>query len=469
MDAGRSNSREPAWLDAGFKVPLQMGLVDPVKGGATIVCPLSPRLPGRIPLGLIWVFDSRGPGQFCEPRGLAPEPGIGGLFRPVEVDWEPVEADVGKEPSVTTIVVNGQPLMMVSAAAATSRTLPSMAAFKIWWKANGIDEDLLASSGGAPESATEPRSLVYASGDGTSFLVYLWNLPREHPKAGPKDCRAIFLHGPEAVGVARGDRQTAYFTTRYGDRVSVVDSLALAGEGSGKLVITNERHPAHVITAILTATGRESCPPVDAGLEPSLGYLARLEVSNTMGLPSVDMQGRFRSGTGFLPDAVTAKGEGGSQTLSFTWLKSVGGVPLGRLERLGHPNGLTETFSYSSLREGGPETPVDWPAIDSISTTDASGAGNSFRIIRDYGRISYGQADNGPHTTRVLQFAGPTLDQGARREIRLTHLSKAEALSGGDALRRFLFRTHAVIRQDYFASGGATRMRGSMARSPSVV
>ncbi len=39
-------------------VPLRLGHVDAVTGGMNLSLPLGPKLPGRIPLGFSWVFDS---------------------------------------------------------------------------------------------------------------------------------------------------------------------------------------------------------------------------------------------------------------------------------------------------------------------------------------------------------------------------------------------------------------------------
>lgn len=61
----------PAWAEgdttgswapsAAAQVPVRLGSVDAVRGNLNLALPLGPRLPGRLPVGLVWRFDSQDP------------------------------------------------------------------------------------------------------------------------------------------------------------------------------------------------------------------------------------------------------------------------------------------------------------------------------------------------------------------------------------------------------------------------
>ena len=56
---------------AAHQIPVRLGSVDAVRGNLSLSLPLGPRMPGRIPIGATWYFDSLDSAQFL----------VGGMYR----------------------------------------------------------------------------------------------------------------------------------------------------------------------------------------------------------------------------------------------------------------------------------------------------------------------------------------------------------------------------------------------------
>ena len=73
-------------LSSPHLVPVRLGTVDATRGNLSLTLPLGPRIPGRLPTGLVWHFDSQDAVQFR----------IGGAYQAVRWPVGSVHLDVGK-------------------------------------------------------------------------------------------------------------------------------------------------------------------------------------------------------------------------------------------------------------------------------------------------------------------------------------------------------------------------------------
>jgi len=433
------------------RVPLRFGSVDAPLGGLNLAIPISPGLPGRIPLALCWAFGSHHPDQYSEPVEGEADPGLGGTISPVEFDWHFIEEPGTSAPPTATLRLMGRTWVFFSPSALPQIPLPSITVLTTQGTANGFEDDgasyAAAHLGGTPSQV----SRVFATDDGTAFLIHLWYEAKVGDNVRRSGGRFLFLQGPNAVWGKQENPTLTTFTNRYGDRVSVSDSTHAKDSDSSTLVITNERYPAHSITARLTLGSKEACPSTDPQVLARLGRHAVLTVSNTLGLPRAEMTGRFRAPGGFLPENVTESVDHESRTVRFDWLQGPGGILAGRLEKLTHADGLVETLTYTLLRDA----ERDWPMVETLSTRDAAGAGHSVRISRnrtEYSHIGEYLWGNDDPFTRIAFHSDPTPGTGPCRTILLSH--PPESWGRGTDLRGYLYFTNAVVRQEWIASTG---------------
>jgi hypothetical protein len=275
------------------------------------------------------------------------DPGLGGTISPVEFDWHFIEEPGTSAPPTATLRLMGRTWVFFSPSALPQIPLPSITVLTTQGTANGFEDDgasyAAAHLGGTPSQV----SRVFATDDGTAFLIHLWYEAKVGDNVRRSGGRFLFLQGPNAVWGKQENPTLTTFTNRYGDRVSVSDSTHAKDSDSSTLVITNERYPAHSITARLTLGSKEACPSTDPQVLARLGRHAVLTVSNTLGLPRAEMTGRFRAPGGFLPENVTESVDHESRTVRFDWLQGPGGILAGRLEKLTHADGLVETLTYT--------------------------------------------------------------------------------------------------------------------------
>ncbi|MGA2082621.1 MAG: hypothetical protein ABSH53_18695 [Holophaga sp.] len=333
--------------------------------------------------------------------------------------------------------------------------MPPLATLMAQGVANGFDDDGAADAMATLGGNATKVSRTYATDDGTAFLVHLWYEARVGEDIRRAGGRFLFLQGPNAVWGRKENPTVAYFTNRYGDRVSVADSTHDLASSTPTVVITNERYPAHTITARLVLGGQEACPSAEPRVQARLGRHAILKTSNTLGLPAAELEGRFRPQGGFLPERFTETAEGESRTFIFDWLKSPDGTLDGRLEQVTHPNGVVETLTYGFLRDG----EHDWPMVETVSTRDASGAGNSVKISRNRAVFSmfeeYGEWGDQP-STRIAHYSDPIPGTGPCRVVVLTH--PPTTWGWGIDLHGYLFYTNAVLQQDCYAAADESNL-----------
>lgn len=431
------------------RIPLRLGSVDAPRGGLNLSIPISPGLPGRIPLALCWEFGSHHPNQYSEPLEGEADPGSGGTFSPVGFNWRSIEEPGSSAPPTATLQLLGRTWFFFSQSALPQMPLPAFSALMAQGTANGFENDGAVHAAAALGEATTQVSRVFASDDGTAFLIHLWYEAKEGENVRRAGGRFLFLQGPNAVWGKQENPTRTIFTNLYGDRVSVSDSTHDTASGTSTVIITNERYPAHSITARLVLGSTEACPSTESRVQARFGHHATLTVSNTLGLPTTEMEGRFRSPGGFLPENLTQTADNASRTVRFDWLKGPDGVLRGRLEKLTHPDGLVEALTYTLLRD----EEQDWPMVETLSTRDTSGTGNFIKISRTRTDFSHGAWDDWDRkdpVTRVAFYADPAPGTGACRTIVLTH--PPASWGWGIDLRGYLYYTNAVIKQECYAS-----------------
>ena len=208
---------------AGYSIPLRAGAVEPVTGRLSQRFPLGPRLPGRIPLGFEWSFDNQDTTHWR----------TGGTFRPVV--WPVIESPNAR--TTITAYVGGSPQTFHKSYAATT-AVPTKANLLTWMSDRGI-------SNGGGASGTFVISMMCPSSDGTRwYFRTFWTTTNGIAVGGGENDpssygqRQMILDGDSAIWTA-GDG-TTYFTNRWGDKVSMVESGGVAQRMASALAAEND-------------------------------------------------------------------------------------------------------------------------------------------------------------------------------------------------------------------------------------
>lgn len=387
---------------AGRTIPLPLGQVDAVTGSISMNIPLGPRLPGRIPLGFTWSYQSLTQG--------APASG--------SASYQPVIWPAKGDPSAnlqTTVIVGGEPWVFYSQV-----QNPAMPATAAAWISLMTSRGVTLHAPGPSDPAPSPWLIdgagtfhytVAPSSDGTKFLVsFGYMTPVEqtgllgqvtHSTLDLGKGFAI-LEGPNAIWVQFPDQtypvvagQTkdwiSHFTNSWGDHVTVDETYTRRVNSAGtascwsleKIVIADQHSPASVTLQVQfpgpPTINTSTYDPGDGSTAYNLLYIrssqASILVTNSIGgvsLPQVTLSGwwggQVRSSilpapecpgydvnahgvpTGvydwsFFPATITAQASSESRTTTFTWPTysqfvndSVTSVAL--------PGGLVETFTH---------------------------------------------------------------------------------------------------------------------------
>ena len=354
-------------------VPLRLGHVDAVTGGMNLSLPLGPKLPGRIPLGFSWVFDSTSSPRMNATSGSSIlTVKAGGILSPIV--WP---SPLASSPQVTAWI-NGQSHTFLKKSAPLAM-YPTPAI--VGW----------LSKRGMTDTSQLSLATVFPSSDGTRFFL----VSRTSPSV------MAILVNDEAIWTLDGGTHT-YFTNLWGDKVSVTqtwmtnqwpyDALLwplqpgapLVGSPT-QIIITNENKPVpHWIKMT-----------IPSAFTTTVADLITIQVTNGLGLPTVSLTGYCRSTLRFhyqdmgvldstvhselyqivydwvwdfhfLLDSmtVTPTDDTAPQTTSFQWTIrtcTAGSISDYPLLGITHPNGLSETFNYDaqSLLSANSFNPLD--------------------------------------------------------------------------------------------------------------
>ena len=473
-------------------VPVRLGTVDAVRGNLSLSLPLGPTIPGRLPSGLTWHFDSQDAVQFR----------IGGTYQAAR--WP-----VGSMPTpATTVLVGGTRYSFQQHFAATAE-VPTDSECQSLMATRGVDT-------GEAEAGnySQPVFVVLAkqpSSDGTKwYLKTKWNVGSYDRYGNPITIsvapRKVILDGSNAIWTA--DDHTTHFTNRWGDHVVATETTGDSLHPA-TIMVANQAVPSEWIklevtlavapTMIGQSTFQANQSP---GALTDSGNLATLLVSNGMGLPSVSLKGMHRTNTtvdgtfsGFIPGSWVASADGESVQTQFAWgtegteevpttdqdpqgpgFTKMVASPIVQLASATHTNGLIEQFIYdapsnlsakafttdgfwsgyhigisgTSSAYGEVPNPTSMVGVQSIRTMDGA-SGRTVLILHQEptinkaaGTASYTWSSPA-HMTWVLNYASSSpASTPAYRGIRLTHPSAGTFtdILGSSA---YLFATSAVL------------------------
>lgn len=299
---------------------------------------MGPKLPGRIPLGFTWVYQS----QQDTVNSFSGGP-LGGSIAPIVWCTLPAWTSEGNSsvPPVAqaTVRVGGDQWTFYKHAAPTVPRDPAKV-FK-WLKDRGVT-DLGTATPGDPSQFS--LFAVYPNSDGTRLLVeMMWS--------GGNQMLAI-LDGPSAIWTRDG--QTTRFTNRWGDSCRATQlagnpgaptSMDLSNDLDTSVKIHMEATQTGAssnfgvpVKVMVTSVGTGLASVTATGLANSyqrLGYVAY-----SGGVPSYIFSGYWDQG--LKPDTITLDPDGTPSITQINW----GG---NGIQSISYPSGLQESFSYEAV------------------------------------------------------------------------------------------------------------------------
>ncbi len=506
-DADTSGNTTPS---TSHQIPVRLGSVDAVRGGLSLSIPLGPNLPGRLPIGLVWRFDSQDSVQYR----------IGGSFKAVTWPVDALGLGGGYVPPSITVPV-GASTYTFHRNFTPSSAVPSKDEFEALLRARGVGLD----------GTLFGISLKCPSSDGTKWYLETFSVAYEPDELGGKPIatsthQKVILDGPNAIWTIDG--KTTCFSNLWGDCV-VAQELGGNGAAPTGIRIWNAKSNTEFVQLDLTLPETKSIfgygkyQVYQVPQTPSASNLATVTISNGMGLSTVILKGIYRelitlavdeNTPGFIPNEWTVN----CATTSFIWSTKYldlapttaadpGGpgstkyvdAPLAIPDSITYSNGMKETYRHSlpsiELGEGGssnlsskafsptgiwtgykigwPNTqglpsgeqpnPSKLPGVTSVMTED-SGPGRFVQILQDGPTITKppGSAtfdwSKTTNTTWVLNYA--TAHPGSTesfRGVKIYHPSTnnvgttAETVSTPSA---FLFTTSAILAVERIRGNG---------------
>lgn len=492
---------------ASYQVPIRLGSVDAVSGRLSLRIPLGPKLPGRIPLGFVWSFESTDSLHWR----------VGGAFRPVV--WPVLTTSV---PMATTGVLVGGSLETFHKSYAATQNVPTTADIRKWMADRGVDDG--AAEAGSAGGGTFTVSAKMPTTDGTRWYVETyWLLSNTAPSAPTRvGARQVIFDGQNAIWTAGSG--TTYFTNRWQDKVSVVESGGVAGAPT-TIRITNERYASHVLTLTVSPNGTEV--PLGQGSFLVYQTAGTLSVTNTLGLPTCALSGILRRKSqasvpvvggwyqGLVPAGLSFQADGETASTALDWITTgseevkstdpnCSGCtmtvpsPIALLKQIRHPGGLVESFRWDralNLSSAGfststgiwngyrigipagssasdePPNPSSALGVQQITREAPNTSGQSVLIRRKVpliskaaGTTSYTWTQPG-HETYVLTYPSST-PGGDYRGTRLLHPS-ATSFSGTTGQQAFLFATSSLVGRSEILGSGAPSGASDQAWLPS--
>jgi len=481
---------------AAHQVPVRLGAVDAVRGNLSVSMPLGPVMPGRLPVGLSWHFESHDPKQFR----------AGGRFQ--AATW-PVSLGMTAlyYTAPTTQVQVGTKTYTFYRNASPAGGLLSDSALQSLMSARGVDNGASEVGDGVGEFHVAYKQ---PSSDGTQWYVETnWTVYKE-VKPGTfgwitAGLRQVVLDGPNAIWT---DGHSTHFTSRWGDHIVAEDTRDSQGTTTG-IRLTNLRDPNSWVNIAVNLAVPKAAVGQGKFLvyqSPSLtnpGNLATMTVTNGLGLPKVVVSGIYRENSeyvgqawgppGFLPLTWTYDADGEPLVTSFNWEKygeesvpdplETGSdtlvlSPEARLTSVNHPNGLVETFRYGvsanlaskafnadGIWQGykiavpnsqgvSAEVPNPGPglAVTQVMNTGDGGDGRLVVIQRNLPKInkaggsaSYTWAEQ-THETWILNYPTATPSSATTyRGFHLVHPSANSFAGAPSSQNAFLFATSAIV------------------------
>ncbi len=487
-------------------VPFRLGRVDGPSGELNVRMPLGPKLPGRIPLGFIYSYDSLDPLHIYNS----------GDFRPV------VWTGYASKRLMYTVLINGEPWNFSANYQPTTPLSVNWQSVLQSREASDGYQDAIDEGQPLGLSPVDFQSTYFPSGDGTKFLLISWWRMRNNStqtigtaKGGR---RYSIIDGPNTIWSSMPDDQftatrrgVTHFQTLWGDHLTVTENnltypqppgylSPASGSINGSIIIRNERVTDQYLTLAITGSGSTATLTVT----PSQGI--RLPSVSATGAWAFQRRSSYDQGyqvaeniwdVGFRLDTATVSAGGESVTTRFTWST----VPLTtrrQLSEVQYPNGSKDLFYYECLERKqlgkyafNPLTGVwmgftptfqgQWPPpalpatmVSRMVMKDAAGTNGNQTIfarttpewVNSSGTVSWSQKN---HSTTIIMYPAPSTT-GTPRGVRLIHPAYNGPSSGTwggptssetDQRAAYLFATSAVVQAEFFSGGGASGPSGA--------
>ena len=220
---------------SGRTVQLPLGTVDAVTGTLSMNIPIGPKLPGRIPVGFTWTYNSN--------YGFTGGEGYSGCFSPVL--WPQIGDPSAK--LQTTVLVQGESWVFYPQV-----QNPAMPSDPSWWQAAMSARGVTLHTPTDADSAPAPwmvdgigvyHASVAPSSDGTKFLItfgYTTPVSRFDKNSGTTVQSTLdlgtgyaILDGPNAIWIQHDQRppsgsstwdEVTHFTNSWGDHVTSTET-----------------------------------------------------------------------------------------------------------------------------------------------------------------------------------------------------------------------------------------------------
>lgn len=358
-------------------IPVHLGQVDAVTGGMLLRLPVGPRLPGRIPLGFTFTFDSQ--------DSVMSQ--VGGSLKPV------IWPGGSGSPQVTTVVVDGESWVFQKKANPVAGSMPTSDQIHQWMLQRGVDDGQAeAMAINDPTAGITPSfnvAEILPSADGTRFFVrttwtvggWKWSPQLKDVVAGPITAarRSVILSGSDAIwastymGTGSSAGGGTHFTNKWGDHVSVTESGGKLGSPTS-IVITNEKSPSEWIrwdrddaAQTITISSSSTIPLPRVVLSGAIRDLERMQNYWTTYPTPYDPNATYNNtgifDGGITPNTIVISAGSESRTTQFTWscqpayvvanpfVPSVQiTVPAAyTIASITHPSGLREDFEYAKV------------------------------------------------------------------------------------------------------------------------
>jgi YD repeat-containing protein len=463
-------------------------------------------MPGRIPLGFNYFYDSLDPLHIYNSGDVRP------------VVW----TGYASKRLMYTVLVNGEPWNF---SANFQPTTPLSVNWQnILQSREGSDgyQDAINEGQALGLSPVDFQFIYFPSGDGTKFLLISWWRMRNNStqaigtaKGGR---RYSIIDGPNTIWSSMPDDQftatkrgVTHYQTQWGDHLTVTENNLTypqppsylspsSGSINGSIVIKNEKATDQYLTLTITGSGSTATLTVI----PSQGI--RLPSVSATGTWAFQRRSSYDLGyqvteniwdLGFRLETATVSAGGESVTTRFTW----GTVPLTtrrQLSEVQYPNGSKDLFYYECLERKqlgkfafNPLTGVwmgftptfqgQWPPaalpatmVSRMVMKDATGTNGNQTIfarttpewVNNSGTVTWSQKN---HSTTIIVYPAPSTT-GTPRGVRLIHPSYNGPTSGTwggpnasetDQRAAYLFATSAVVQAEFFSGGGPSGPSGS--------
>lgn len=358
-------------------IPIHLGQVDAVTGGMLLRFPVGPRLPGRIPLGFTFTFDSQ--------DSVMSQ--VGGSLKPV------IWPGGSGSPQVTTVVVDGVPWVFQKKAAPAVGSMPTADQIHQWMLQRGVDDGQAeAMAINDPTAGITPSFNVVEilpSADGTRFFVrttwtvggWKWSKQLQDVIAGPITAarRSVILSGSDAIwastymGTGSSAGGGTHFTNKWGDHVSVSESGGKLGSPAS-IVITNEKSPSEWIrwdrddaAQTITISSSSTIPLPRVVLSGAIKDLERMQNYWTTYPTPYDPNATYNNtgifDGGITPNSIVISAGNESRTTQFIWNRQPAYVVANpfvpstqitvpeayTVSSIVHPSGLGEGFEYAKV------------------------------------------------------------------------------------------------------------------------